>query len=179
MSMLGTIFRVLLGFAFACLVAGAVTTAFVVTPGDVVALAPDARTEQLGYAGLLSLLAATHSAIFAFPFALAAIALAEWLCLRSWIYYVVVGILIALGGFGAVSYFEVEGQPTIINNYAMRAFLAVGVFGGLAYWLVAGRRSGGRRGDTRAATGRPETAETTEGEDEEPTSSAKLAGAAN
>ena len=178
MGMLGTIFRVLVGFAFACLVAGAVTVAFIVTPADVAILGPDARSEQLGYAGLLSLLAATHSAIFAFPFALIAIALAEWLRVRSWIYYVVVGILIATGGFGAVSYFEVEGQPTIVNNYALWAFLTVGVFGGLAYWLVAGRRAGGRRGD------RPEPAETvakSKAEDggREPTTSAKLAGAAN
>ncbi len=178
MSMLGTIFRILIGFAIACLVAGAVTTAFIVTPTDVAALSPDVRPEQLGYAGLLSLYAATHSAIFAFPFALIAIALAEWLCVRSWIYYTIVGILIALGGFAAVSYFEVEGQPTIINNYALRTFLTVGVFGGLAYWLVAGRRAGGRRGDRPAPAeqvSEPEEAE----EDAEPSTSAKLAEAAN
>jgi len=178
MSMLGTIFRILVGFAVACLVAGAVTTAFIVTPADVVALSPDARPEQLGYAGLLSLYAATHSAIFAFPFALIAIALAEWLCVRSWIYYTIVGILIALGGFAAVSYFEVEGQPTIVNNYAMRTFLTVGVFGGLAYWLVAGRRAGGRRGDRPAPADRASKPEEM-AEDEEPTTSQRLAEAAN
>jgi hypothetical protein len=177
MRMLGTTFRVLVGYAFACLVAGVATVAFVVTPADVAALPADARLEQLGNAGLLSLYAATHSAIFAFPFALIGIAVAEWLSVRSWIYYVVVGILIALGGFGAVSYFEVEGQPTIINDYAMRTFLAVGFVGGLAYWLVAGRRAGGRRGDRPAPAQRapePETSET-----EEPTTSEKLAEAAN
>jgi hypothetical protein len=145
MRLLGTIIRVLAGFAVACLVAGVATVAFVVTPADVAALSPDVRPERLGNAGLLSLLAATHSAIFAFPFALIAIALAEWLSIRSWIFYSVVGILIAIGGFCAVSYFEVEGQPTIVNDYALRAFFTVGFFGGLAYWLVAGRRAGGRR----------------------------------
>jgi hypothetical protein len=178
MSMLGTILRILIGFAIACLVAGAVTAAFIVTPTDVAALSPDVRPEQLGYAGLLSLYAATHSAIFAFPFALIAIALAEWLCVRSWIYYTIVGILIALGGFAAVRYFEVEGQPTIINNYALRTFLTVGVFGGLAYWLVAGRRAGGRRGDRPAPVERASEPEEAE-EDDEPSTSAKFAGAAN
>jgi hypothetical protein len=176
--MLGTIFRVLFGFAVACLVAGAVTVVFIVTPADLATLGPDARSEQLGYAGLLSLLAATHSAIFAFPFALIAIALAEWLRVRSWVYYVVVGILIAVGGFGAVSYFEVEGQPTIINNYALWAFLTVGVLGGLAYWLVAGRGAGGRRGGWQEPA-EPAAKKQAGGGDAEPTTSARLAGAAN
>jgi hypothetical protein len=153
MRLLGTIIRVLFGFAVACLVAGVATVAFVVTPADLASLPPDVRPERLANAGVLSLLAATHSAIFAFPFALSAIALGEWLRIRSWIYYSVAGILIAIGGFCAVSYFEVAGQPTIVNNYAIRAFFTVGFFGGLAYWLVAGRRAGGRSGD------RPETAE--------------------
>ncbi len=148
--MLGTLFRILFGFAVACLIAGVATVAFVVTPGDIVALPADLRPERLGNAGVLSLLAATHSAIFAFPFALIAIFIGEWFSIRSWIYYTIVGILIAIGGFCAVSYFEVEGQPSIVNDYALRAFLTVGVFGGLAYWLAAGRRAGGRRGDRPA-----------------------------
>jgi hypothetical protein len=91
---------------------------------------------------------------------------------------VVVGLLIAVGGFFAVSFFEVEGQPTIVNNYALWAFLTVGVFGGLAYWLVAGRRAGGRRGD------RPEPAEPAArvqsgDSDREPAANARLAGAAS
>jgi len=185
MRLLGTIIRVLFGFAVASLVAGVATVAFVVTPADVAALAPDVRPERLGNAGVLSLLAATHSAIFAFPLALIGIALGEWLRIRSWIYYSVVGILIAMGGFLAVSYFEVEGQPTIVNNYALRAFFTVGFFGGLAYWLAAGRGAGGRHGDRPAAA---EKAAETEAEEEagadaedakrdEPPADDKLAGA--
>jgi hypothetical protein len=169
MRMLGTLLRVLLGFIIACLVAGVATVAFVVTPGDIAALPADALPERLGNAGVLSLLAATHSAIFAFPLALIAIAIAEWFSIRSWIYYVIVGILIAIAGFCAVSYFEVEGQPTIVNDYALRAFLTVGVFGGLAYWLVAGRRSGGRRGDRPTAAERAPGPEASA--EEEPTTS--------
>ncbi len=178
MRMLGTFFRILFGFVVACLVAGAATVAFVVTPGDIAALPADLLPERLGSAGVLSLLAATHSAIFAFPFALIAIAVGEWLRLRSWIYYAIIGILIALGGFCAVSYFEVEGQPTIVNDYALRAFLTVGVLGGLAYWLVAGRRAGGRRDDRSPPTEQalePEAA----AEKDEPPADDKLAQAAN
>ena len=56
------------------------------------------------------------SAIFAFPFALVAIVIAEWARVRSWIYYVIAGLAIALGGFGAEYLNEVAGQPSIVNE---------------------------------------------------------------
>ncbi|MGI9403223.1 MAG: hypothetical protein ACR2OF_01785 [Hyphomicrobium sp.] len=146
-SMFGTLFRVLFGFIVACLVAGVALVAFVITPADIATLPAESRWERLGSAGMLSLLAATHAAIFAFPFALVAIAIAEWLSIRSWIYYVLVGIAIALAGFGAHHLAEVGSEPTIVNDYAIRAFLTLGFFGGFAYWMAAGRRAGGRRVD--------------------------------
>jgi hypothetical protein len=145
--MFGTLFRVLFGFIFACLVAGVAVVAFVITPADIATLPAELRWERLGSAGLLSLFAATHAAIFAFPFALIAIAIGEGLRIRSWIYYVLVSIAIALAGFGAHYMFEVGSEPTIVNDYAIRAFLTLGFFGGFAYWMVAGRRAGGRGGD--------------------------------
>lgn len=162
--MLSGLLRIVLGFIVACLVAGATTVAFVITPADIATLPANLRAERLGSAGVLSLLAATHSAIFSFPFALVAIAIAEWRCLRSWIYYVIVGIAMSLGGFGAEYLSEVGGQPTIVNDYAMRAFLTVGFFGGLAYWMVAGRRAGGRRGDVAKAAAEPEPEPSTDDE---------------
>jgi len=145
-----TLLRVVFGFIVACLIAGLTTVAFVVTPADLAVLPADALSERLGNAGVLALLAATHSAIFAFPFALIAIFIAEWARVRSWIYYVIVGVAIAAGGFAAVYLNEVAGQPSIVNEYALRAFLAVGILSGLAYWLVAGRRAGGKQGDAPA-----------------------------
>jgi hypothetical protein len=142
-----TLLRVLFGFIIACLVAGAVTVAFVVTPADIASLPAEAQAERLGNAGVLALLAATHTAIFAFPLALITIGIAEMWRLRSWLYYVVVGVLIAAAGFAAEYLNEVPGQPSIYNNYALAAFLTVGVLSGFAYWLFAGRRAGGRRGD--------------------------------
>jgi hypothetical protein len=149
--MIGGLLRVLFGFIVACLVAGAATVAFVITPADIATLPAELRPDRLSSAGTLSLLAATHSAIFASPFALIAIIIAEWRCIRSWVYYAIAGILIAFLGFGAEYLNEVGGQPSIVNAYAMRAYLAVGFLGGIAYWLAAGRRAGGKRGDEGAA----------------------------
>src|SRR4051794_14300169 len=149
--MIGGLFRVLFGFIVACLVAGAATVAFVITPADIATLPAALRPDRLSSAGTLSLLAATHSAIFAAPFALIALVIAEWRCIRSWVYYATVGILIAFAGFGAEYLNEVGGQPSIVNSYAMRASLAVGFRGGIAYWLAGGRRTGGIRGDELAA----------------------------
>ncbi len=181
MRLLGTIIRVLFGYAVACLVAGVATVAFVVTPADLAALPPDVRPERFANAGVLALLAATHSAIFASVFALIAIMIGEWLRIRSWIYYSIVGILIAIGGFCAVSYFEVAGQPTIVNNYALQAFFTAGFLGGFAYWLAAGRRAGGRRGNPPAkAEPKDEKAEDTEAaKKDEPPADDKIAHAAN
>jgi len=176
MSLLGALLRIIFGYLVACVIAGVATIAFVITPADIATLPADLRPERLGSAGVLSLLAATHSAIFALPFALIAIAIAEWRCIRSWIYYVIVGIAIALGGFGAEYLSEVGGQPSIVNDYALRTFLAVGFFGGLAYWIIAGRNAGGRRGDV-AASGKPPV-EPPASEDEAP-SEDKLAEASS
>jgi len=159
--MIGGLFRVLFGFTVASLVAGVATVAFVITPLDIATLPAELRPDRLSSAGTLSLLAATHSAIFSFPFALIALIVAEWRCIRSWVYYAIVGILIALAGFGAEYLNEVGGQPSIVNAYAIRAFLAVGFLGGIAYWLAAGRRAGGRRGDERAARRRRLAPDTT------------------
>ena len=75
--MIGGLFRVLFGFIVACLVAGAATVAFVITPADIATLPAELRPDRLSSAGTLSLLAATHSAIFAAPFALIALVIAE------------------------------------------------------------------------------------------------------
>jgi hypothetical protein len=150
-----TLLRVLFGFIVACLVAGAVTVAFVVTPADIASLPAGAQSEHLANAGVLALLAATHSAIFAFPFAMLANGIGEMWHIRSWLYYAVVGLLIGAGGFVAYYANEVVGQPSIFNSYALTAFLTIGTIGGLAYWLVAGRRAGGKRADAPPPSAAP------------------------
>lgn len=143
-----TLLRVIFGFIVACLVAGVVIVAFVVTPGDVASLPPDAQSERLASAGVLALLAATHSAIFAFPFAIVTIGVSELWRIRSWLYHALAGTAIALAGLAAEVAQEVPGQPSILSNYAIAAYITTGVLAGLAYWLLAGRGAGGRRADT-------------------------------
>jgi hypothetical protein len=132
--------RVLLGFAAACLAAGLVQVAFVITPADLAGLEPAAMAERLRGAGMLWLLAATQSAVFSAPFALVAAALAEWQGIRSWIYSAVGGIGIAMAGFLTLLAGESGGQ-TVVNGYALAAFLATGLVAGLVYWAVAGRKA--------------------------------------
>jgi hypothetical protein len=38
---------------------------------------------------------------------------------------------------------ELPGQPSIMNNYGLTAFITSGFVAGLAYWLFAGRGAGG------------------------------------
>ena len=153
-----TLLRVLFGFIIACLVAGVVTVAFVVPPADIASLPAEAQTERLANAGVLALLAATHSAIFAFPFAMLANGIGEMWHVRSWLYYAVVGLLIGAGGFVAYYANEVVGQPSIFNSYALTSFLTTGTLGGLAYWLVAGRCAGGKRADAPPPAAAPPSA---------------------
>ena len=164
-----TLLRVLFGFVVACLVAGLATVAFVVTPADIASLPAEVQPERLNSAGVLALAAATHSAIFAFPFALVAIGVAELWRVRSWLYYAVIGVGIAVGGLLAVYLNEVQGEPSIFNDYAVIAFATVGIASGLAYWLVAGRCAGGRR----AAGAPPPAAEAGEPPTEEEPASAQ------
>ncbi|MCH9764767.1 MAG: hypothetical protein K0U34_02060 [Alphaproteobacteria bacterium] len=142
--MLASVARILFGLIVACLVAGLVQTAFVVTPADLAGLSADALPSGLANAGLLSLFAATHSAIFVAPFGIIAAALAEWQQVRQLLYYALVGIAIAMAGLFALHLSEVGGL-SILNPYAMVAYFMTGLAAGSAYWLVAGRFAGGGR----------------------------------
>jgi hypothetical protein len=134
--MIGRVLRVLFGFVFACLAAGATLVLFVFTP---VELATDAGN-RVQEAGLLTLHAATHAAVFAAPFALIGAAIGEWRGIASWTYYALVGVLIAALGF-LVQYWSEGGtvEASILNNYALSAFVVTGLVAGLVYWLVSGR----------------------------------------
>jgi hypothetical protein len=146
-GILRTLGRVFVGFVLACLAAGLVQVLFVDTPAELAAR-PVAELAVQGRSTLeLVLLAATHFAIFSVAFALIAAGIAEWLSLRGTGYWLASGMGIALLGFVAQYASEVAGQPSILNNYALQAYLTAGFFGGLVYWLVAGSRSGADRRD--------------------------------
>ncbi|MBS0252107.1 MAG: hypothetical protein JSR78_13695 [Proteobacteria bacterium] len=138
--LIGTLARIVFGLTLASLAAGLVTVLFV----DIGALSgtsqqwPKSLTEVID----LSLLAATHIAIFSSAFVLIAALIGEWFSIRTLSYYLLAGIVIALLGFSAQYASEVAGQPTIFNNYAIKTFLTVGFFGGFIYWLAAGQFTG-------------------------------------
>lgn len=135
---MGAIIRVLLGFILACIAAGATKVLFAVTPNEILNADADLQSRALDWV----LLTATHSAVFSAPFALVAAAIGEWQNIRSWTYYAIAGIAIAVAGFIAQHMSEDSTAPSIVNNYALTAFLTTGFVAGLVYWLVAGRKAG-------------------------------------
>jgi len=137
--MLGRMIRVVFGFAVACLAAGLTIVLFVTTPVELASTPSNAFRDTLSANALLALAAATHSAVFAAPFALIGAVIGEWRRLTHWTYYALVGIAIAALGFFAQYYSEGGTQASIVNNYALVAFLTMGFVGGMVYWLVAGQ----------------------------------------
>ena len=136
--MFSTIFRVLFGFIMASLAAGLTTVLFAVGTSDVTSGDPDriARTLEL------VALTATHSAVFAAPFALLSAAVSEWQGVRSWFYHAIAGLGIATAGFSAQYFSEVPGTASVASQYPLIAYAATGFVAGLAYWIFAGRRAG-------------------------------------
>jgi hypothetical protein len=137
-ALLGAMLRVVVGFVLACLAASAAMVGFVITPVELAS----GDAERLAAVGVLTLLTATDSARFTAPFALFAAALGEWRSIRGWVYYTVAGISVAIAGFLALYANAAAGQPTIVDLYALAAFLTAGLVGGFVYWLCAGRWAG-------------------------------------
>lgn len=130
--------RCTVGYIFACLASGIVEVAFVLPPLELAGAATDRQIA----AGVWMLLAALHSGIFAAPFALVALSLAEWKGFRRPPYYLATGFgIAALGFLGQISAQTFE-QPVMVPLYVLLAFLSAGLGAGLVYWLVSGRHSG-------------------------------------
>lgn len=139
---LSTLARVLFGFVLASLAAGLVTVLFVTTPVEVFTEPFERLPKTASETFDLALLAATHLGIFASVFVLIVALLSEVFSVRSLTFYLFAGVAIAMLGFTAQYQSEVAGQPTILNNYAIKAFLTIGFFGGFFYWLAAGQFAG-------------------------------------
>ncbi|HXF53388.1 MAG TPA: hypothetical protein VNK52_04620 [Hyphomicrobiaceae bacterium] len=135
-----SLFRVVLGFVLACVVAAVVQIGFALTPA---ALFTD-RADELAALAILLLRTATQLARFALSFALVVAIVGEWQSLRSSKFYGLSGVAISAAGFFAQSANEGPGQPTILNTYALTAYLSSGLAGGIAYWMLAGRFAGNR-----------------------------------
>lgn len=138
-------FGMLIGYVLACVAFSMVIVAFVFTPAEIAALPSDAAANRVSSAGEHVLLSATQVVIIAAPLAFIAALIAEWRGIREWLYFAAVGLSIAVVGFLAQYVSELQGQPTIVNNYAMAAFLCGGFVAGTVYWLVVGRTAGRSR----------------------------------
>jgi hypothetical protein len=138
--MIGRIFRVLSGFILACLAAGLVKVLFAFSPAELSNLPPEIAGDRLA----LAMPIATHTAIFAAPFALIAIWLGEWRVWRDWTYYAIAAMAIAMVGFFAQYSSETTqmGWSIFNSNYPLVAFLSTGFVSGVVYWLFSGRLAG-------------------------------------
>ncbi len=143
--MIAAMVRILFGFSLACLAAALTQVLFVVTPMDLYSLEGDARWQRMGFAAVITMSAATQSALFALPFAAVAILFGIIQGVRGWAFYVFAGLAIGLFGFAALYVSEDGGQPTIANSYAVAAFAFSGIIAGYVYWLIAGHRAGANR----------------------------------
>ncbi len=151
LKLFASLARVAFGFALASFAAGLVMVLFVNTPAEVLAQPASRLPETASETFDLALLTATHAAIFAVTFVLIVAGLGEWLSIRALSFYLIAGLAIALLGFAAQFSSEVAGQPTVFNNYALKAFLTTGFFAGFVYWLASGQFAGRPPEDGSAA----------------------------
>ncbi|MFV0367840.1 MAG: hypothetical protein ACK5KM_05225 [Hyphomicrobiaceae bacterium] len=140
-----TVFRVFLGFIAAILAAAVTEVLFAQPPTGWAGTEGISFVSQILALGDLTLKAATHTAIFSALFALIVIVIGEWLKLRTWLYYAAAGVVIGFSGFLAQYSAEQASLPTIVNGYALAAFVTAGAVGGWFYWATAGRNAGRKR----------------------------------
>lgn len=137
--MIVRVIQVLVGFGIACLAAALTLVLFVYTPAETLGMPSGMRADRMIEAWQFTLAVTPHVATFSAVLALLAVALAEARRIAGWSYYALVGIGIAVAGFLVQHFSEGPGQPTILQNYALVAFLVAGAVGGLVYWYVSGR----------------------------------------
>jgi len=138
--MFAALFRLLFGLIVACLVGGAVQVMFALAPAELAVAGPD----RWQIAGAWALNSAVAIAMVAAPLVLLVGIFGELLGVRSFAFYVLAGIFVALAGFMALYSGEGPSDPTLANSYAIAAYLTTGLVAGIAYWLVSGRFAGGR-----------------------------------
>lgn len=154
-----SVIRVLFGLVLACIAAAITLILFVYTPAELASLPSGMGADRVNEAGLFALAVVPHIAAFAALPALIGVIASEQRGIRSWGYYVLVGIGIAVLGFLAQHFSEAPGQTTILHNYALTAFLTAGFTGGVVYWLFAGRYAAGRRAEPPLRSESPDGAQ--------------------
>jgi len=145
--MFAALFRIIFGLIVASLVGGATQVLFALTPAELAV----AGQERWLIAMAWALDAATVIAVLATPLVLLIGLFTEWQGIRSFAFYLLAGIFVALSGFAVLYSGEGPQDPTLANSYAIAAYLTTGFMAGIAYWLVSGRFAGGRRKRRSAA----------------------------
>jgi hypothetical protein len=116
----------------------------VVSGGKLLALVgadPDATADAAATVLVVgpAMILALASASFAMTTpALIAVAVAEIVAIRSWLYFAATGGIAAWIGWWTMN--DVRGNAAILNEPTLIA--AAGIVGGLGYWLVAGWNAG-------------------------------------
>ena len=137
--------RIVAGLIGASFVAGGVLVIHVAQLSGLAAVAPEELPQRIAALGELAALYTTQIAMFLVPLGLLLAAVAEMNRWRSWAVYVGFGLLLAAAGY--FLQYQSEGElRTIVNPFAAQVFALQGFAGGLAYWLLAGRYAGWRRG---------------------------------
>ncbi|MBX9926991.1 MAG: hypothetical protein K2Y05_11585 [Hyphomicrobiaceae bacterium] len=139
------VLRIVAGLIGASFVAGVVLVIHVAQLSGLAAAASEELPQRLAALGQLTALYTTQIAMFLVPLGLLLAAVAELNRWRSWAVYVGFGLLLAAAGY--FLQYQSEGElRTIVNPFAAQVFALQGLAGGLAYWLLAGRYAGWRRG---------------------------------
>jgi hypothetical protein len=155
------VIRVLFGFIVACLAAAAALVLFVYTPAEFASVPSDIAADRVSEAALFALAITPHIMLFAALPMLIGIVFAERNEIAGLPFYLLVGIAIAAIGFLAQHFSEAPGQPTILRNYALIAFLTTGAVAGFFYWLISGRYAAPPQPIAPAAEASPPTPEPT------------------
>jgi hypothetical protein len=97
--------------------------------------------DRLSEAARFALAITPHIMLFALVPALIGIVFAERNDIAGLPFYLLFGIAVAVLGFLTQHFSEAPGQPTILRNYALIAFLTTGAVSGFFYWLFSGRHA--------------------------------------
>jgi MFS family permease len=163
--------RIIVGFVLASIAAGFVMVMFVNTPTELLTQPARQLPETAEHVLNLTLLSAIQSALFAAVFVLIVAVVGELFSIRRPIFYLLFVAVIAFLGFVAQYMSETLGDPTVLNGYALAAFLTSGLLGGFVYWLAAGqfagRAPGASSGSGARSTGRSAKSERSQGDNAE------------
>jgi hypothetical protein len=138
--MLARVLRVLIGFVLGCAAAVATQVLFTYAPSDWASLGADLNVERLSEAVFFALVSTPYVVVSTAVPVLLMAALAETRGVASWFFYALAGIATAGAGFLA-QHLTQPGPGSILQTYALIAFLTSGLVGGLVYWASSGRHA--------------------------------------